>query len=160
MANKGSVHDLSDERTINALRSIFTAAHEILRSGRLSSLIEGIRAETVAELLDQAKTLASGGYQVAAVVIAGGALETFLLHLCNRNKLTWQGDGSISKYEGALAQARNSGTEIISATDCKQVIAWGGIRNDAAHSPATFKRSEEQVDLMVEGIRQFIARYQ
>jgi hypothetical protein len=36
--------------------------------------------------------------------------------------------------------------------------AWCGLRNEAAHDPGNFKRTKEEVKLMIEGIRQFIAR--
>jgi hypothetical protein len=110
-------------------------------------------------LLDQADVLARQNYIAAATVVAGGALETFLHFTCDKNGLTWQGHGSIEKYKDALAQARKGGNEIISATDEKQVSAWGGSRNDAAHKPGDFQGTVESAKLMVEGIRQFISRY-
>ena len=58
----------------------------------------------------------------------------------------------------AIARVRNAGNEIYSATEGKNVTAWGGRRNDAAHKPTEFKASAEEVRLMIEGIRQFVAR--
>ena len=43
------------------------------------------------------------------------------------------------------------------ANEQKQITAWLGIRNDAAHGDYD-KYSKEQVVLMVAGIRDFIAR--
>jgi len=135
------------------------SALALLESGRLRGLIDGVRAETMAELLDQAEILLKKEYLIAAAVLAGGALETHLLHLCQRNELPWVGDGSISKYDQPIAQARKVGTvEVYSGTDSKLVTGWGGIRNDAAHEPTKFKHSAADVRLMLEGIRQFIAR--
>jgi hypothetical protein len=134
------------------------AAVGVVRDGHLRGLLDGARAETVGEVLEQAALLV-GSHAVAAAVLAGGALETHLLHLCVRNGLTWPGDGSIEKYEGAVAQARNAGTaDVYKATDSKLVKAWGGIRNDAAHKPTEFTRSAEDVRRMVDGVREFIAR--
>lgn len=138
---------------------IVQTALGLLKEGRLRSILDGARAETVGEVLDQADSLLRAGHVLAATVLAGGALETHLLHLCQRNGLTWVGDGSISKYDQAIAQARNAGTvEVYSATDTKLVTGWGGIRNDATHEPTKFSRSPAEVRLMVEGIRQFVAR--
>jgi hypothetical protein len=120
--------------------------------------VDGVRAETVAELLQQAEGLLKSGHLVAAAVLAGGALESHLRHLCTTHSLTWAGAGSIATYDAAVAQARNLGNTIYSATDTKCVIAWGGLRNDAAHSPTTFSASESQVQLAIDGILQFIAR--
>lgn len=139
-------------------RGVLEAALRVLEGGKLQSLVDGIRAETAAGLLDQAAVLLPK-YPVAAAVIAGGALETHLLHLCVRNGLVPPGDGSISRYNDAIAQARNSGmVEVYSATEGKQVTAWGGIRNDAAHIPTTFSRTADEVRLMIDGVRQFIIR--
>jgi hypothetical protein len=159
-ATKGSSYHLTDQRTVATAKAIFKAAHDMLKQGRLSSFIEGIRAETVGDLLDQAETLVAEGYQVAAAVIAGGALETCLLHLCQRNGLQWQGTGAIAAYEAALAQSRKAGKEVISGSYGQQVIAWGKDRNEAAHQPADFKKTKDEVRLMIGGIRQFVARYQ
>jgi hypothetical protein len=138
---------------------VIEAGASLLKGGHLRSLMDGLRAETVSEVLDQANALLAARHPVAAAVLAGGALETHLLHLCQRNHLTWVGEGSIAKYDGAIAKARNDGpVEVYSATDTKQVVAWGGIRNDAAHDPTKFTRTPEAVKLMVDGIRQFIAR--
>jgi hypothetical protein len=139
--------------------SVVQAAWTILKDGRMQALIDGVRAETVSEVLDQADALLTANHALAAAVLAGGALETHLLHLCVRNSVTWPGDGSISKYDGAMAQARNTGTvTVYSATDSKLIGAWGKIRNDAAHDPTNFTRTVDEVRRMVEGIREFMAR--
>jgi hypothetical protein len=138
---------------------VVLAAVAVVSDGHLRGLLDGVRAETVGEVLEQAAALLSHKQVVAAAVLAGGALETHLLHLCNRNGLKWEGDGSIGKYEGAIAKARNDGTvTVYEATDGKQVTAWGGIRNDAAHTPTKFNHSADEVRRMVDGVREFIAR--
>jgi len=139
--------------------AVVHAAWTVLKDGHMRTLTDGVKAETVSEVLDQADGLLGAKHALAAAVMAGGALETHLLHLCVRNKLTWTGDGSIAKYDGAVAQARNSGAvTVYSATDSKLIGAWGKIRNDAAHDPTKFTRSVEDVRRMVEGIREFMAR--
>ncbi len=57
---------------------VFRAAHQLLKDGRLGSLIDRIRAIPRTKLLDQAGKLLEDGYLAAATVIAGGALETHL----------------------------------------------------------------------------------
>ena len=98
----------------------------MLKAGRLQGLAEGIQAEMFGELLDQASSFLAGGYVVAAAVIAGGALETHLAHLCQRSGVTWSGDGSISKYNGVLGAARSRVYPFYSTNDGKSVEAWGG----------------------------------
>ncbi|HYO70447.1 MAG TPA: hypothetical protein VEU33_30640 [Archangium sp.] len=152
-------NQLSEDSVIDAARALFETARSQLKAGRIAGLVDAIHAETTGELLDQAEALLAKGYLAAASVIAGGALESFLRHLCVRNAITWSGEGSITRYESALAQSRNSGNEIISSTDGKLVTSWGGMRNDAAHSPGTFNRRADEVRLMVDGIRHFVARF-
>jgi len=132
-----------------------------LRAGRLSTLIDGIRAEDAVELLDQAEQRANAGHHVAGAVIAGGALETTFRHLCDKSGAVPTGKGSISKYQQAMAQARKAGSEVISVGDEKQVIAWGDLRNEAAHEPLDFpkKRTAPDVLRMIEGVRAFVAKY-
>jgi len=142
-----------------SIAGAFEAARKMVKDRRLHGLVEGIQATTVGELLDQAAALLEKKYTAAATVVAGGALETHLLHLCQRSGIaSGPGSGSISKYNGAIGEARNKGATVYSATDGKLVEGWGGMRNDAAHSPATFNRSVDDVRLMLEGIRQFVAR--
>ena len=149
---------LSYKETFKAAKGVFTAALNILKSDRLQTLVDGIRVQSVSELLDQAEHLLSKNYGVAAAVIAGGALESHLLYLCQKHGVRWHGDGSISKYNSAIGQARNQGTEIYSANDGKLVESWGGIRNEAAHNPGSFNRSNTEVSMMINGIRQFFSR--
>jgi hypothetical protein len=156
----GYAHLLSADGNVDAALAVFWQAKELLDKNRISTLMDGVRAETTSELIDQADTLVAGGYHVAAAVLVGGALETTLRHMCDRAGITPTGDGSITKYEMAIAQERKKGREILSATDGKLVTSWGGMRNDAAHDPVKFSttRTTDDVRLMVQGIRQFIAR--
>lgn len=143
----------------DAVVGVFQAAMSIIRSDRLGSLLDGIRVEAKNDLLDQAQSLLDSNYRAAATVIAGGALEIHLRNLCCKFGLTIGGDGSINKYDAAIAQARNLGTAApYAATDSKQVSVWGGMRNDAAHDPGSFSRSKDEVRRLIDGIREFIPR--
>lgn len=138
-------------------RGLFDAGRKLLLEGRLESLVAGVQAATIEELLEQADDLLARKYIVAASVVAGGALETHLRHLCDRHGIAISGDGSLSKYNDALAQARNAGTEITSKTQTALVKGWGGIRNDAAHDPSAFAHDAGAVRSMIDGIRSFMA---
>jgi len=127
----------------SALEAVLPPAHPVLQ--QWDSLVTAPVSENYLQI-------------VAATVIAGGALESHLRHLCTRASVTPKAH-SISGYEQALATERKAGREIISANDGKNVTSWGGWRNDAAHTPATFTRSKAEVRVLVEGIRQFVSRY-
>lgn len=138
---------------------VFEAAVNIVQSDTLGSLFDVIRVETENDLLDQAQVLIKANHKAAAAVIAGGALEAHLRSLCTKYGLTIPGDGSISKYDGAIAKARNDGTATVySATDSKLVTGWGGMRNDAAHDPGAFGSTKDDIRRMIDGIRDFIPR--
>jgi hypothetical protein len=138
----------------------FETVRSMLNAGHVRGVAEAIQATTVDELLDQARILLGQGYVLALTIVAEGALNTHLLHLCQRSGLIWSGDGSISKYNGAIGAARNQGNTmpVYSANDGKPVEAWGGVRNEAAHAPAALNRTQQEVSLMIEGISLFLAR--
>lgn len=144
--------------SLDTLEGIFRGATELVRQGHIGTFAATVQAETLSELLDQADDLASQGHVAASAVVAGGALETHLRHLVDRHGIAFVGDGSMEKYNTAIAQARNAGTVVYSATDGKLVTAWGGIRNEAAHKPMDFKRPVDGVSAMILGIREFLAR--
>lgn len=158
IADQQDPRGMASPKLIDTARSIFDSALSQLKTGRLRTLVTGIQAETISELLDQAALLAKD-YGLAATVIAGGALETHLLHLCKLHGISWQGAGSISAYNDAIAQDRNNtGREIYSAAYGKQITAWGGYRNVAAHQPTTFTLTADDVRRIIDGARQFVAQ--
>jgi hypothetical protein len=143
------------------LVEIFRVAHRLLQEGHAQRFADGIRAETIMQCLDQADALARTGYADAAMVLAGGAMESHLRALCVRFSLSWQGNGSIGSYKQALDQARNQGTQnVVSASDSSQIDSWAKDRNDAAHTPVNFIKTPQAVLYIVEGIRQFLGRTQ
>ena len=145
--------------TLENMYGVFSGATQLLKDGRIGSLLDAVRIDTESELLDQAMTLSNAKYVAAAAVIAGGALEAHLRFLVNKNNLVISGDGSISKYDTAIAQARNTGTvTIYGPTDTKLVTGWGGIRNEAAHDPGAVTRSQDDIRRMIDSIREFISR--
>jgi hypothetical protein len=138
---------------------VITAATQQLRDNRIGSILDAVRVETGDDLLEQATELLRADYRAASAVIAGRALEVHLRHLAVKNGLNISGAGSISSYNDAISQARNAGTvTVYHVTDGKQITAWGGIRNEAAHDLGVFNRTKDEVQRMIDGIREFISR--
>jgi hypothetical protein len=80
----------------------------------------------------------------------GAALEEFLRSQVSASNATVDGRPGISAYANAL---RSSGS--FSAQDVKDVTAWAGQRNEAAHGQ--FERlSRDRAQIMVDGINLFI----
>jgi hypothetical protein len=156
---RGHDTELPERWVADEIIGLFEAASNLVKEGHLRRLADGIRAETIAHCLNQADLLANGAYFASAMVLAGGALETHLANLCIRFSLSWTGDGTIAKYNQALGQARNQGTQsMVTASDSNLIEAWAKDRNAAAHTPATFAKPAEEVLLAIQGIRQFLAR--
>lgn len=139
-------------------QAIFETAATLVRDNKLASLIDAIRIESESDLLDQAMVLADAQHRAAATVIAGGALESHLRHYLDKHSIPITGNGSISNYNAAVGKARKANPLLYSANDGKLVEAWGGYRNEAAHTPGEFARTKEDVKRMIEGIREFIGR--
>ena len=159
--NRGNRVEVPENCVGDELIGLCRTAISLLKDGHLRSLADGVRAETIAQCLDQADALVRAGYISAAMVLAGGGLETHLRNLCVRAGASWRGDGSIGAYKQALDQARNNGSQtIVSSSDSSQIESWGKDRNDAAHTPATFAKTAQEVSLAIAGIRQLLAHTQ
>lgn len=153
------LHHENPAYTWPRLFAVLQASGRMVRNGRLGSFRDSVRAETELELLDQASVLLKSNDIVAATLIAGGALETHLCNLAACYQLTINGDGSISKYNDAISKARNNGTKVdLTTADSKQITYWGDLRNQAAHKPLEFHHDAEKIELMILGVRNFIAR--
>ena len=110
------------------------------------------RMEAATDLMEQVQQLLddSSAHPAGAVVLAGAALEEFLRSQVSASNATVNGRPGISAYASAL---RSSG--YFSAQDVKDVTAWAGQRNEAAHGQ--FERlSRDRAQIMVDGINLFI----
>lgn len=142
------------------MASVLKAAIKDASTGALWRGIWDAKNGTCLDVLEQAEDLLLANYLAAAAVLSGGALEAHLKDLCGRTGLQWSGDGSISKYQSALSSAQRNGTiSFFSGGDSKQVLAWGDLRNRAAHNPASIQMEDSvAITNMISGIRDFINR--
>lgn len=127
-----------------------------LQNGYLKSLEEIIRSDVFADFLEMAEHLTNAGYKDAAAVLAGSTLEAHLRKLASKLGL------SVVTTGGKPAKADTLNADIVKAVgysnlDQKNVTAWLGLRNDAAHGNYT-AYDKNQVVLLVAGIRDFITR--
>lgn len=157
---EGHIYALANESVGSALIAAFKAGSTLLREGRLGSVWEAVRAEAVTGLLDQATALAEENAVIAAVTLAGAALELHLKHLCQRNQLQGQGPASIASYDAAISATRSDSNrrEIYGANDSKQIQVWSALRHESVHRPTLFEGTKPEADRMIEGIRQLVAR--
>lgn len=113
--------------------------------------------EIVSDFLEQSRILleTKGVHPATPIVLAGATLEEFL-----RNWL--EGDGlslgsrkpSIDAYAQVLVAE-----EKISKQDHKDITAWAGLRNHAAHGDWAEVSEKQRAAIMLEGINLFMRKY-
>lgn len=130
-----------------------------ISNGWLASVNALVAAEIFTDFLEMAEHLLEEGYKDAAAVMIGSTLEEHLRQLCDAykvDKTTLKGTDEISKKADVLnADLKKAGA--YNTLDQKQVTAWLGIRNSAAHGKYD-EYSKEQVLMMYDGVLNFISR--
>jgi hypothetical protein len=137
--------------TIHALRSD-------LQNDYLKSLSEIIQCEVFSDYLEMADHLLTEGYKDPSAVLIGSTLEAHLKELCKTNKIDLEfknGKGELVPKKTNVLNSDLTKASIYSSVYQKQVTAWLGIRNSAAHGQYADYQVNE-VKLMLMGVRQFI----
>jgi hypothetical protein len=138
---------------------IMSAAREELVGGWLRTTRGLVSAEIFADFLEMADHLVSEHYKDAAAVIAGSSLEEHLRQLAASASIatTYAKGTDVVPKKADTLNADLAGAVVYSKLDQKSITAWLDLRNKAAHGKYT-EYDEAQVRLMIEGVRQFIAR--
>lgn len=141
------------------LRSIKTE----LEKGSLDAIALQIENEILSDYLGQAEGILNepeGGLgHVAAAVLAGASLERALRSMC----LALVPEEPVNNEKGdhlgmtALIDSLKR-RQAFNEVQAKQLRAWAGIRNSAAHGKFE-EFTRHQVEQMVEGVVAFIARF-
>lgn len=137
--------------TISALKSD-------LENDYLKSYSDIIQSEVFSDYLEMAEYLLNEGYKDAAAVLIGSTLEVHLRELCISNNIDIKTTNNKGKIIPKKADEMNSDlakSNVYSSTYKKQVTAWLGIRNSAAHGKYS-EYTKEEISLMLQGIKQFI----
>lgn len=142
------------------LKGILDQVQPALMSGNLVSYEERIHGEVFGDFLEMADYLLNQGYKDAAAVIAGTALEEHLRVLCKKHSIP------ITFIKGDEIQPKKASTmnddlkkaNVYGGLEHKQINAWQDLRNKAAHGEYA-AYDKQQVALLVQGVRDFIAKY-
>lgn len=148
--------DLAVEVRLEGLSGILDALRDDYADGYLGSVTELIHQDLFSDLLEMAQYFMDSGYKDAAAVMAGGVLETHIRKLCEKNEL-----GTADERQAVNTERLNielARADVYSKLDQKNVTAWLGLRNEAAHAEYD-KYSAEQVALMLQGVRDFLTRH-
>ena len=138
-----------------ALIGIAESAKLDIDSGYMVSLEELIHSEVFSDFLEMAEYLQSTGYKDAAAVISGSTLEAHIKQLCVKYSVSTQSNGKPKKADTLNSDLVKASA--YSKLDQKNVTAWLGLRNDAAHGNYN-EYDKQQVKLLINSIRDFITR--
>ncbi len=114
-----------------------------------------LEAEVFGDLLEQAEELLKLKYKDAAAVLIGGVLEEHLRSMCVRRGIALQKPNGERKTMNALNDDLAK-ADAYNPTRKKQITAWAGLRNDAAHGHWK-EYSQEQVETFWKGVSDFRA---
>lgn len=133
-------------------------------NGFLENLTLAIEAEIAADYMGQAEQLLAEGKidkydYVPAAVLSGAVLEKALRTFCKEQNppvKTINSKGEPLTLTPLIEGLKK--VDFFKETTAKQLKAWAGIRNDAAHGNfENFSRTD--VEAMIQGIKIFLARY-
>jgi hypothetical protein len=128
-------------------------------SGFVQGVSELIHGTLFADFLEMAQHLLEEGYKDAAAVIAGSALESHLRQLCEKMSVPTDAmvNGELRPKKADQVNADLAKASTYSKLDQKNVTAWLGLRNKAAHGQyAQYEAS--QVGVLISGVRDFVTR--
>lgn len=136
---------------LNALREDFAA-------GYATSVEELVHADVFGDFLEIADELLGKGYKDAAAVIGGSVLEEHLRKLASKSQLPTE-DSNGRPLKADTINADLAKASVYNKTEQKQVTAWLGLRNDAAHGHYD-QYDQARVRLMLDGVTAFVVKYQ
>jgi hypothetical protein len=113
--------------------------------------------DVVSDFLDMAHTLldTKGIHPAAPAVIIGASLEEFLRTWVEQENLSLgTRKPGMETYSQVLRDS-----ELITKQDGKDITAWAGIRNHAAHGEWPEVAEVSRVSLMLEGVNLFMRKY-
>jgi hypothetical protein len=148
----------SDQRFHNqqiayALGGVLNALRADYEGDRMQSFAELLHADLFSDFLEMAEYFLDEGFKDPAAVMAGGVLEEHLRKMCARHGICIP---IHPKLDSMNADLMKSGA--YTKSELKLVSGWADLRNKAAHVEWT-KYGEDEVRLMIQGIRFFINKF-
>jgi hypothetical protein len=124
-------------------------------AGYMRTVEELVHADLFADFLAMADELVSKGYKDASAVIIGSVLEEHLRKLAGRNRVSIAAGASYKRADTINADLVKAGA--YNKLEQKNVTAWLGLRNDAAHGKYD-NYDHRQVELLLTSVREFLVR--
>jgi len=133
---------------------VLESAYEDFKLDLLEDTHALITAEVFTDFIEQAEYLLDEGYKLSAAVLMRGVLEDSLKTLCNKEaKISLPNKPKLELMNTELVKAG-----IYNKNVQKQVTAWAGIGNSAAHMKIK-EFSDTDVKNMISGIINFNATF-
>lgn len=140
---------------VEPLLGVLRALRADYSAGYLSTVEELIHADLFSDFLEMAEHLLNQGYKDPSAVLVGSVLEEHLRKLCLKNGLPVSVGSNYKKADTLNADL--AGASVYSKLDQKSITAWLDLRNKAAHGKYA-EYTKDQVQLMLDGVRNFMAR--
>ena len=140
-------------------RGILKAAKQEIDGGWIFTVRGLVSAKIFSDFVEMAEHLLKEGYKDPAAVMAGSVLEEHLRQLCTGNGIPteMERDGKFTPKKADSMNSELAGASVYGKLDQKSVTSWLDLRNKAAHGKYD-EYTREQVNLMLQGITNFIAR--
>jgi hypothetical protein len=138
------------------LAGIVTALRDDYAAGYMTSVEGLIHADVFADFLEMAEELTSKGYKDAGAVIAGSVLEEHLRKLAAANGVSVHVGTAHKNADVINADLVKEGA--YNKLEQKNVTAWLGLRNDAAHG-SYGNYDKAMVEGLIRDVRDFMVRH-
>jgi hypothetical protein len=150
-----SKYGVSNGHMAILLIGILKALRADYLAGYMNTVEQLIHADLFSDFLEMAEYLLNQGFKDPSAVLVGSVLEEHLRKLCLHNSIDIMNGDKPKKADSLNAEL--AGTTVINKLDQKSITAWLDLRNKAAHGNYN-EYTQEQVQLMFEGVRNFMSR--
>ncbi len=142
--------------TQKELLGVLNEFREYVKAGFADGIspVEQARIDVVSDILQQAARLLAEKktHPAAAAVLIGASLEEYLRVWCEREHLiTMEQTLTIDAYAKKLLHNGKIGKQEI-----KDITAWAGHRNNAAHGHWNLVENAQQISIMLDGVNLFM----
>jgi len=144
---------------VNSGIAILKSIKDEIEGGWLITMKGLVTAEIFSDFIEMAEHLLSENYKDPAAVIIGSVLEEHLRQVCLKLGIEIEEEkhGKLIPKKADRLNADLVKSEAYSKLDQKAITTWLDLRNKAAHGKYS-EYTKEQVELMMQGIIEFIAR--
>jgi hypothetical protein len=147
------------EKILKHVQSCLNAFIRFAEKGLLNGVSIKRQAEidVINDILSQAKKLldTKGLHSASSCALSGAVLEEFLRNWVEEQNLSLENTKpSIDSYMKVLYE-----NKFIDKQDTKDITAWGGLRNHAAHGEWEYVSDKKRIEIMLEGINHFMRKY-